>query len=648
MSERLRKVCDNRGQIAPALARICFLLLPTLMTSSVSEPQNVQNPTDHPANDVVMLSLGAMNSRASHQRHVREMLTANSAAESNIEKRLLEIQMNIVRETAKFGPVLLLAPDETTKDSVKQRCAEFQICSLLTSDRVRIKVAAHDGLWIRDFGPEIEMAGASANVTHWRYFDIRSEEAKTEKAQELETARLQLLEAREQEDEPETLSSGANPDARKAAISTIEAKLYTLKEYSQLLSETSPQRTNDENAAYGIADAVLAQPGFQYKSSGVALDGGNLLKLDDGRCLTTRVLLARNKDQNINVDEELMTFGGCKEVTYLEPLPGPVIEHVDMFALPVSGKRILLASYDPGSPFAKEYWRNLSDAERELAMDAELAMELNAERLRRLGYVVVRVASPFPRIPENGQVYYPSMLNALVREGSGGNREVLVPTYEGYEEDIQVSTIKEIAAAFGPKAELVKIEATAAAMSQGGAHCLTLTAPLRGSIFGDSEDVARRTAIMAQEANLDRNAAAEMAAEIPRNGLLGSWAIVEEGDQTRELAAQFFPRKIYFGEREFQKGVLDHMESKGKYTISKREETLWSLRFEFSSRETVDAVGEWVNRDELRLIFGDGSSGMLLRRISGSTISPFKGEHLEATQDSPRSGARSIKPSKAD
>jgi agmatine/peptidylarginine deiminase len=357
-------------------------------------------------------------------------LVGDTDAELDVERHLLEIQMNIVRETAKFGPVLLLVPDETTKTALARRCLEFQICELLKDDQVRVKVVVHNGLWIRDFGPQIETAGDSARVVHWRYFDVRKEQAKQEKLQELETARLRLLETREQENQPGTFTQESTPDAHKAVVSVIDDKPYLLGQYTEILNGASPQRVNDENSAYDVADAVLANPDFSYKRSEVALDGGNLFKLEDGRCLTTRVLLSRNKDQNVNVDQELQQTGGCKEFTYLEPLPGPVIEHIDMFAFPVGGKRILLASYDLSKTYAAEYWSKLSDSERDLALNAELVMETNAQRLRRLDYEVLLVPSPFARIPANGHIYYPSVLNALRREGADGRREVLVPSYQ--------------------------------------------------------------------------------------------------------------------------------------------------------------------------------------------------------------------------
>jgi agmatine/peptidylarginine deiminase len=619
-----------------------FLLFLFLRPPASSRAQSAPAPPQNSAGDVVMLSLEALDARVEHGRHVREGLLGNADPELNKEKHLLEIQMNIVRETAKFGPVLLFAPDETTKGAVYQRCKEFQICELFRSDRVRMKVVPHDGLWIRDFGPQIEASGNSAYVVHWRYFDIRKEEAKREKFQELETARLKLLETRQEEDQPDDFSQESTPEARKAVIAAIDAKSYLLREYSQILSEASVQRSNDENSAFDIADAVLAIPDFNYKSSAAAVDGGNLIKLEDGRCLTTRALLSRNKDQNINLDQELEKIGGCKNVTYLDPLPGPVIEHIDMFALPAGGKRILLASYDLSKSFAAEYWSKLSNSERDLALNAELAMELDAERLRRLGYEVVPVSSPFPRIPANGHIYYPTVLNALFREGADGYSQLLVPSYEDYEMDIQSSALNQIAAAFGPKTKIVTIEATEAAKAQGGVHCLTLTAPLGLSIFSDSADAARRAEYVARKEQLDRNLATEIASQIPATGLQGAWAILEEDEQSDETPLELYPQRIYFGVHEFQKGVFDRLESKGTYTIDTRELATWSLHFLFPDQDVTPAVVQWLSKDEVKLVLKDGGSTLVLRRIASDQLSPFKQEE----QVSPQTGEGTGSPSR--
>jgi agmatine/peptidylarginine deiminase len=623
----------HRKQPRPAFLLLILLLL-LLLLPTVSRAQTAPPPSPSPATDVVMLSLQALDTRAEHTQRVGQGFFGNAAAELEKEKRLLEIQMNIVRETAKFGPVLLLAPDDTTQTAIQQRCKEFQICDLLRADRVRLKIAPHDGLWIRDFGPQIEADGDSAYVVHWRYFDLRKEEAKRQKFQELETARLKLLETRQQEEQSDDLSEDSTPEARKAALSAIDVKLNLLREYTQILTEASVQRSNDEDSAFDIADAVLAAPDFNYKSSPVAIDGGNLFKLEDGRCLTTRVLLSRNKDQNVNLDQELEKIGGCKNVTYLEPLPGPVIEHIDMFALPAGGKRILLASYDLSKPFAAEYWSKLSNEERDLALNAQLAMQLNAERLTRLGYEVIPVPSPFPKIPANGHTYYPAVLNVLVRAGADGHKQILVPAYKDYETDIQSAAMSQIAAAFGPKAEIVAIEATDAAKSQGGVHCLTLTAPLRLSVFGDSADAARRTAYQERKEELDRNVATQIASQIPPTGLRGSWAILQEGEQSDPSPLDLYPQRIFFGEKEFQKGVFDRLESRGTYTIDTRELSSWTLHFQFADQHVTPAVVQWLSKDEVKLVLEDSDKTFVLKRMGAGEQSPFK----SAEKISPQSG----------
>jgi agmatine/peptidylarginine deiminase len=611
----------------PLVAALLFFALHpavTLRVQSAPAP-----PPQTSATDVVILSLEAQAAPTSDTRHVREGFLGNADSELHKEKQLLDIQMDIVRKTAKFGPVLLIAPDEATQRALVQRCAEFQICDLLRNDRVRIKIVPHDGLWIRDFGPQIEAAGDSAHVAHWRYFDIRKEEAKAARFQELETARLKLLEARQQEEQRDDFSEDASPEAHKAALSAIDAKILLLREYSQILSEASVQRSNDENSAYDIADAVLAAPDFTYQRSEISLDGGNLFKLEDGRCLTTRTLISRNKNQAVDLDHELGKVAGCKSVTYLDPLPGPVIEHVDMFLLPAGGKRLLLASYDLSKPFAAEYWSTLTNDERDLTLNAALAMDLNADRLRRLGYEVLQVPSPFPKIPANGHTYYPSILNALVRTIAPDSRQIILPFYKDYEPDIQASALHQIQDAFGSRTEIVTVESTEAAKSQGGIHCLTLTAPLRLSIFNDPSDSARRTTYLSQKDQLDRTVAAKIASQIPPTALRGSWAILQNPspneDQSDTTPLDLYPQRIFFTENQFQKGVFDRLESHGTYTIDAPATPLtWSLHLVFADQHATPATIQWLNKDTLKLILNEGDTILLLKRINSDQPSPFK------------------------
>jgi len=610
---------------------------------SAQTPPNSPQP---PSPEVLILALQALTPHAELQQHLGANLFSDSPATLAREKQLLEIQMNIVRAAAPFAPVLLLAPDESTQAALHDRCAELQICSLLASDRVRIKIVLHDDVWVRDFGPQISAAGDSASVVHWRYFDIRTEEAKREKLQQLEAARLRLLQIREQQTQApqgsDALDPNLTPDARKAIASTIEDKLYVLREFSQLLNETSPQRTNDDSSAYDIADAVLVAPDFHFTKSPLALDGGNLFKLDDGRCLTTRALLSRNKDQSVNVDQELAKTAGCQSITYLEPLPGGVIEHVDMFLLPAGGKRLLLASYDLSSPFASEYWPKLSDAERDLTLHASLAMQANADRLRQLGYDVILVPSPFPQIPANGHTYYPAVLNALILHSTdGAATHLLIPSFGNFEPDIQSAAQDQIKSAFGPHTELIPIEATAAAESQGAIHCLTLTAPLQLSIFADTASTARRAAALTRKSQLDQSAAAQIAAKIPATSLQGTWSITETSNPGRGATScvparqdpsqsaapsspDLSPQRIFFTSTEFQRGASDRLAYSGAYVIDQRNAATWSLHLIFANHQTTPAEARWLSPNEIQLTLNHGDHTWLLHRLNSNTTSPFK------------------------
>jgi len=641
------------------------LSIALFLSPAAALAQTPSSSSQSSATEVLILALQALTPHAELQEHLRENLFSDSPATLAREKQLLSIQMNIVRAAAPFAPILLLAPDDATQSAIHDRCSEFQICDLLSSDRVRIKIVLHDDVWVRDFGPQISSTNDSAQVVHWRYFDIRTEEAKREKLQQLEAARLRLLQAREQQTQApqgsDALDPNLSPEARKAIASTIEDKLYVLREFSQLLNETSPQRTNDDSSAYDIADAVLAAPDFHFTNSPLALDGGNLFKLDDGRCLTTRALLSRNKNQTLDVDAELAKTAGCQSVTYLESLPGGVIEHVDMFLLPAGGKRLLLASYDLANPFASEYWPKLSDAERELTLSASLAMQTNADRLRQLGYEVILVPSPFPQIPTDGHSYYPAVLNALVLHSADGVAHLLVPSFQDFETDIQSAALEQIKSAFGPRAELIPIEATAAAESQGAIHCLTLTAPLGHSIFADSAATTRRAAALARKAQLDQSAATQIAAQIPASGLQGSWAIIEDSqtpanprvrlsapDENQSqgsassgllapalaqsttssaaarASADLYPQRIFFSPTEFERGVFDRLAYSGSYLIDQRNAASWSLHFVFANHQTLSAEARWLNPNEVQLLLNRGDHTWLLYRLDSSPTSPFK------------------------
>jgi len=148
-----------------------------------------------------------------------------------------------------------------------------------------------------------------------------------------------------------------------------------------------------------------------------------------------------------------------------------------------AGSRLFLASYDPSSPKLHEYLKNLSEGARALVVEAATAMDENFRTLHNLNYDVVRVPSPLPKVADD-RVYYPTVLNGLVWTTPENRQTIILPKYEGYEEDVQSDALGLIRSAF-PNSRISTIEATEAAKRQGAVHCLTLVAPYEQSWFYD-------------------------------------------------------------------------------------------------------------------------------------------------------------------
>jgi agmatine/peptidylarginine deiminase len=510
---------------------------------------------------------------------------------------LLDMQMTIVRKSAPFGPVMVLADDAVTKMVVADSCARWDLCDWLETGKVQVKVVTHQGPWIRDYGPQIEIGTNGPRVVHWRYYDTRQDEALLAKRSKLAEVRLQLIEDAFAglNGKGGTLSELLTDEDQQA---TQDRKLNLLTQMDSIYANAAVlQRNVDEHSAYDIAQAVLKNPRFEYVSSGAFVDGGNLMRLGDGRCLTTRTLLSRNKDQNPGVDQELVAKGPCSQVIYLEPLPGPVIEHVDMFILPAGPKKVLLASFDLRQSYVERYWADLAPEEKVLAGEAAVAMRTNARRLREAGYEVIEAPSPLPRDDGEGGVYFPTVLNALVRSNAAGKTQVLAPVYGGYEEDVQAAALQAIRVAFGPEAEIVTIEATTAAKGQGAVHCLTLTVPLAASVFADSAMESDSRLQTARRMELEK--ALERSLQPP--DLTGMWAYVEEHDAFRRAAAAA-SRMIF--EFKGQEVVADLGNGEdpveGKYQIVGKDGSTWAVKMVFGDKD-LDVELTWLDPDHVRI-----------------------------------------------
>jgi agmatine/peptidylarginine deiminase len=574
-----------------------------------------------PEADVMIVALGSLSGTTRTEiEHTARRLVGGATSSANLR----DVQMTIVRKTAPFGPVIVLTADETTKARVLEDCANWKLCDLITSGSVQLRVVNHESPWIRDYGPQIEIGKSGPRVVHWRYYDTRQDDSAMEMRSRVNEERLHLIEHAFKNTSGKEASIGdlLESEEQAAAEQAKEDRaLNLLAQMDSVLANSSVlQRNTDDRSAFDIAEAVLSSPRFEYVAPDSFVDGGNLIHMGDGRCLTTRTLLSRNKDVKVALDQELIAKGSCSQVIYLDPLPGPVIEHIDMFALPAGPKKVLLASFDLHQNYTERYWGELTPEQKTLTFDAAVAMKGNARRLRDLGYEVIEVPSPLPRDDDDG-VYYPTVLNALVRFNGRGGTQILVPVYEDYEDDVQAAAMETIKNAFGPNAQVVPIDATEAAKLQGAVHCLTLTLPMSVSVFADTQLDNERHLQVARREELEQELGNR---EIP-NDLSGTWFYVEEHDAYKRSAAS--AETFEFSGNSV---IVDSNDgddpAKGTYEVTRKADANWEAALKFPETE-LDAKLKWIDADHVRIVLEElDEPHVLVRKKPVSTASSRRTE----------------------
>src|SRR5262249_52967508 len=147
---------------------------------------------DQSAGDAVVVALESVD-RSNEESMVRVAVKVLDL-DFGLKDSLRDVQLEIVRKTAPFGPVLILAPDEETRGSIFRECAAFDLCTALGSGNVRIEVADYDTPWIRDYGPIIQAApDGPVSVVDTAYYDVREDVRLTSQATKVAFARYELL-----------------------------------------------------------------------------------------------------------------------------------------------------------------------------------------------------------------------------------------------------------------------------------------------------------------------------------------------------------------------------------------------------------------------------------------------------------------------
>lgn len=570
-----------------------------LLTAAPAAAQLVPPLVPQIPSDVVIIALGSLDT-SSELRTLR--LAGALAGERIATGTVRDVQMELVSKTASFGPVLVLVPDEQTRGAFHDNCDAYVLCEAIASGRVRTAIVPHDTVWIRDYGPLLEVGpGGQVFATESAYYDVRKDIARANELQRVTRRRRLLVE--------QAIVGGieAGEDQRD-----LRSQFELWREYSDVLEDEAAQgqRLQDDRAPFAIAQAVLAesvhrQSSFAVRSTPVHVDGGNLLKLDDAAtCFTTRDLFSRNRGKESALIADLKDAYRCQTTHYLESLPGPVIEHVDMFLLPVRGKTLLLADYGLHLPHIKRAWPRMSAVERELTFQASLAMDRNEAALRASGFDVVLVPALPPRKSDSGDIFYPTLLNALVRSDGAGGAQVLVPTYAGSHADVQEEALKAIRAAFGARAEVVAIEATAAAEAQGAVHCLTITAPFTASVFKSGLDVRQRQIWALREA------LNESLIRVTRPLLQGRWTARSQADNDRlDIELRFDDDRVRI--------VAAGVSTDAAFVVTKDPSYKWPIEVSLDQgRRKASGRIDWLTDQSFRLVLSGIDTFVVVKTLT--------------------------------
>lgn len=622
-------------------------------------PQDAKAPSmyvEHAEPGVVILALGSVSPEAQLLQSLRGLMRSIHPLLFS-DNPILDIQMGIAKTTAPFGPVLLLAADTETLAYIKGSCSRFGICQFLDEGKIRIGIVPHEGPWVRDYGPQFGMASDGTPVVFDAKYDDRHIDAqrKHERSKvnleryeiikkQLSTRRqgsadpgLREIRPLEEEEEApaldelgwnEVASEEIDAEEESVAITPEEIELLMqleewlqeagaeeeekeevpsgdrlalLRDLAEIYNDSSTfQRDQDDSAPYALAEVALKDIRFSVRRPSLSLDGGNMFRFPGDECVTTREIIGKNDGMEENVRSTLTEVYGCQEIVYLHPLAGAdIIKHVDMFLLPVKDKEVLLAWYDPDTEPLRSHWSSLTAEQKALVFEAAVAMQQNKTQLEKRGYVVHLVPSLAPETSFiDGSYFFPTVLNALVRTNSQGNRQVLVPSYEGIQEDIQARALEIIKLYFGSRTQVETIESTFAAMGQGAIHCLTLTVPEKLSVFADTQEHEIRSALNRRVKALEEEFLAAN-----NYSLEGRWT---QSDSEESLSVVIDADSIRYLMADSSEALTL------PYKVLGRNSKEWYFKSSLSDK-SIEGKILWNDRDSFSLLLGSEPAVSLVR-----------------------------------
>lgn len=230
----------------------------------------------------------------------------------------------------------------------------------------------------------------------------------------------------------------------------------------------SSDRPNDDLSPQAVSQAFNCP----HESTGLQIEGGNLLSNGDGLGIATSRMLELNRTAGYTTAEIYSRSAdvyGFSNLVVLEPLHDEPTGHVDMFATFTAVNTVVISSLSPDV-----------DLQNSQILDRNAAL-LKGLPTRDGPLKVVRL--PMPRRQADDSVF-PTWTNVVYANGT-----LLVPTYGELDPEGEERAIKTFQALL-PKWRIQTIDCRDIIESCGALHCLTMNLPWLSNLpLSDSPDM---------------------------------------------------------------------------------------------------------------------------------------------------------------
>ncbi len=369
----------------------------------------------------------------------------------------------ILNEAVSIAPVMLLVSDEIELQSALRMLRKNDLGRYINSGWIRVLMQTVDSPWVRDFGPiYVKLSDGSAVAMDAIYNPRRP-----------------------------SLESG-NP-------------------FTGLFKEEAYSRRDADELLPYFLGAELGTPTYRPP---IIVSGGNFACDYCGTCFTSTETIAENGGNRELTNLVFRTYYGCKEVVYLEPLPGTqTTKHIDMFFRVADDSTYLLGSY--------ERIRSARSVTQYLQLEARMRMDRNRRVLEDVAtrqkrkIKIVRVPMPDLTGPSTASTgsevddsqywlwaemlglsndwssadgfgwserlnyIYRTYLNYTHLKSANGEL-VLLPSYPDDEDILRLAIQSEAEKELGkvyPNARIQRIACDDLIKGAGALHCVTLVIP---------------------------------------------------------------------------------------------------------------------------------------------------------------------------